>query len=49
MNETTKRDGSRPDPVTPRSGAQSASRLALLLAGGVLLSVLVSCACGPVR
>ena len=28
---------------------ESAGRLLFLLAGGVLLSVLVSCACGPVR
>ena len=36
-------------PARRSSGAEAVGRLFLLLAGGVLLSVLVSCACGPVR
>ena len=32
-----------------RSGAETAARVLLLLAGGTLLSILVSCACGPIR
>lgn len=31
------------------SSAERASRIFLFLAGGLLLSILVSCACGPVR
>jgi hypothetical protein len=31
------------------SRAESIGRVLFLLAGGVLLSVLVSCACGPTR
>ena len=33
----------------PRSVGDRVGRILLLLGGGLLLSVLVSCACGPVR
>jgi len=44
-------NGERPDVKREGSSGrmESAGRLLFLLAGGVLLSVLVSCACGPVR
>jgi hypothetical protein len=32
-----------------RTGAEAIARVLLLLAGGTLLSILVSCACGPIR
>ena len=31
------------------SASERGSRIFLFLAGGLLLSILVSCACGPVR
>ena len=44
-------NGERPDagPAGSSGSMESAGKLLFLLAGGVLLSVLVSCACGPVR
>ena len=44
-------NGERPGvkPAGSSGRMESAGRLLFLLAGGVLLSVLVSCACGPVR
>ena len=44
-------NGERPDakPAGSSCRMESAGRLLFLIAGGVLLSVLVSCACGPVR
>ena len=44
-------NGERPEfkPAGSSGRMESAGRLLFLLAGGVLLSVLVSCACGPVR
>ena len=43
----------RDPPTQPASGswrpAEGAARVLFLLAGGLLLSALVSCACGPVR
>ena len=44
-------NGERPDakPAGSSGRMESAGRLLFLIAGGVLLSVLVSCACGPVR
>jgi hypothetical protein len=36
-------------PAAHSTRMETAGRLFFLLAGGVLLSVLVSCACGPVR
>ena len=36
-------------PETRRTPREAAGKVFLLLAGGVLLSILVSCACGPIR
>lgn len=49
MNDMPKRDGISGGPDKARTRVESAGRLMFLLAGGLLLSVLVSCACGPVR
>jgi hypothetical protein len=37
------------DARPPRGVSDRAARVLLLFGGGLLLSVLVSCACGPVR
>ena len=47
MNAKGERPGVKPAGSSGRM--EFAGRLLFLLAGGVLLSVLVSCACGPVR
>jgi hypothetical protein len=48
MNETPARDRTK-SPETKSTRMETAGRLLFLVGGGVLLSVLVSCACGPVR
>jgi hypothetical protein len=48
MNETPAHDDPK-SPETPSTKVETAGRVLFLLGGGVLLSVLVSCACGPVR
>ena len=37
------------DARPPRGLSERAARILMLFGGGLLLSVLVSCACGPVR
>ncbi len=39
----------REGPETKRTATEMAGRVFFLLAGGVLLGILVSCACGPIR
>jgi hypothetical protein len=39
----------RTPPRRETGASERASRIFLFLAGGLLLSILVSCACGPVR
>ena len=47
MNETPTRDAGS---TSPRSRAgELAGRVLFLLAGGLLLAAMVSCACNPVR
>jgi hypothetical protein len=48
MNETPSHDDAK-SPETASTRVETAGRVLFLLGGGVLLSVLVSCACGPVR
>lgn len=47
MNTNPERCDDKPARRSER--IEAAGRVFFLLAGGVLLSVLVSCACGPVR
>jgi hypothetical protein len=42
--------GNEPESVSPsRTLTERAGRILFLFGGGLLMSVLVSCACGPVR
>ena len=47
MNDRPEPTVEQPSPGPTR--AETVGRTLFLLAGGVLLSVLVSCACGPTR
>ena len=49
MNQHPESDPSEAEKSPATSRGEGVGRLLLLIAGGILMSVLVSCACGPVR
>ena len=49
MKHVEERDPTPQHASGSRSLAEGAARILFLFAGGLLLSALVSCACGPVR
>jgi hypothetical protein len=49
MEQRPESDALREQAANPPSRTETAGRLAFLVAAGLLLSVLVSCACGPTR
>ncbi len=50
MNESPgKPIASQPSSSTPGADPAAVGRILFLIAGGILLGTLVSCACGPIR
>lgn len=49
MDDRETRDSREADPQELPSRTETIGRMLFLFGGGVLLSVLVSCACGPTR